>query len=91
MERPCTWRTHSQAQGGDLDGYEEWRDAKAAEQYDWSFAWGRFPKPESAEPLFRGWAPIRTPARTCATASLGTVEPSQLMSQERLERWFAPA
>ena len=42
--------------GGNLDGYEAWRDGKAAEHYDWSFAWGRFPRPESAEPLFRGWA-----------------------------------
>ena len=41
---------------GSLDGYEAWRDGKAAEHYDWSFAWGRFPRPESAEPLFRGWA-----------------------------------
>jgi hypothetical protein len=39
-----------------LDGYEAWRDARAAEHYDWSFAWGRFPRPETSGPLFRGWA-----------------------------------
>jgi 2-polyprenyl-6-methoxyphenol hydroxylase-like FAD-dependent oxidoreductase len=41
--------------GGTLDGYEAWRDARAAEHYDWSFAWGRFPRREG-EPLFRRWA-----------------------------------
>jgi 2-polyprenyl-6-methoxyphenol hydroxylase-like FAD-dependent oxidoreductase len=38
-----------------LDGYEQWRDQRALEHYEWSFAWGRFPRPQS-EPLFAGWA-----------------------------------
>ena len=74
-----------------LDGYEEWRDAKAAEHYDWSFAWGRFPNPESAEPLFRGWATDDDAGQDLRDCLARTVEPSQLMSRERLERWFAPA
>ncbi len=77
--------------GGDLDGYEEWRDAKSAEHYDWSFAWGRFPNPESAEPLFRGWASDPDAGQDLRDCLARTVEPSQLMSAERLERWFAPA
>lgn len=77
--------------GGDLDGYEEWRDVKSAEHYDWSFAWGRFPKPESAEPLFRGWASDPSAGQDLRDCLARTVEPSQLMSTERLERWFAPA
>ena len=75
---------------GTLDGYEEWRDAKSAEHYDWSFAWGRFPKPESAEPLFRGWASDPSAGQDLRDCLARTVEPSQLMSKERLERWFAP-
>jgi 2-polyprenyl-6-methoxyphenol hydroxylase-like FAD-dependent oxidoreductase len=78
------------AAGGALDGYEEWRDAKAAEHYDWSFAWGRFPNPENAEPLFRGWASDPDAGQDLRDCLARTVEPSQLMSQERLERWFAP-
>jgi 2-polyprenyl-6-methoxyphenol hydroxylase-like FAD-dependent oxidoreductase len=74
-----------------LDGYEEWRDAKAAEQYDWSFAWGRFPRPESAEPLFRGWASDADAGQDLRDCLARQVEPSQLMSQDRLERWFAAA
>ena len=77
--------------GGSLDGYEAWRDGKAAEHYDWSFAWGRFPRPESAEPLFRGWASDADAGQDLRDCLARTVEPSQLMSQERLERWFAPA
>jgi 2-polyprenyl-6-methoxyphenol hydroxylase-like FAD-dependent oxidoreductase len=77
--------------GGDLAGYEQWRDAKSAEHYDWSFAWGRFPKPESAEPLFRGWASDPDAGQDLRDCLARTVEPSQLMSRERLERWFAPA
>ena len=76
---------------GSLDGYEAWRDGKAAEHYDWSFAWGRFPRPESAEPLFRGWASDPDAGQDLRDCLARTVEPSELMSQERLERWFAPA
>jgi 2-polyprenyl-6-methoxyphenol hydroxylase-like FAD-dependent oxidoreductase len=74
-----------------LDDYESWRDAKAAEHYDWSFAWGRFPKPESAEPLFRGWASDPDASQDLRDCLARTVEPSELMSRERLERWFTPA
>jgi 2-polyprenyl-6-methoxyphenol hydroxylase-like FAD-dependent oxidoreductase len=73
-----------------LEGYEEWRDGKAAEHYDWSFAWGRFPNPETAEPLFRGWASDPDAGQDLRDCLARTVEPSELMSRERLERWFAP-
>jgi len=73
-----------------LDGYEEWRDDKSAEHYDWSFAWGHFPNPDTAEPLFRGWASDPEAGQDLRDCLARTVEPSQLMSTERLERWFAP-
>ena len=73
-----------------LDSYEEWRDAKAAEHYDWSFAWGRFPNPEAADRLFRGWASDAEAGQDLRDCLARTVEPSELMSKERLERWFAP-
>jgi 2-polyprenyl-6-methoxyphenol hydroxylase-like FAD-dependent oxidoreductase len=76
--------------GATLERYEEWRDQKAAQHYDWSFAWGRFPRPESAEPLFRGWASDPAAGQDLRDCLARTVEPSELMSQERLERWFAP-
>jgi 2-polyprenyl-6-methoxyphenol hydroxylase-like FAD-dependent oxidoreductase len=70
-----------------LAGYEEWRDARSAEHYDWSFAWGRFPRPEVTEPLFRGWAEPEAgqDLRDCLARQ---IEPSQLMTKERMSRWF---
>jgi 2-polyprenyl-6-methoxyphenol hydroxylase-like FAD-dependent oxidoreductase len=76
---------------GRLDGYDEWRDVKAAEHYDWSFAWGRFPREETADPLFRGWATDADAGQDLRDCLARTREPSHLMTKERLERWFAPA
>ena len=71
-----------------LDGYEAWRDGRAAEHYDWSFAWGRFPRPEVSEPLFRGWASDQDAAQDLVDTFSRQVEPSVAMSKERLARWF---
>jgi 2-polyprenyl-6-methoxyphenol hydroxylase-like FAD-dependent oxidoreductase len=76
--------------GGDLAGYEAWREARAAEHYEWSFAWGSFPKPEN-EAIFRGWATEPDAAQDLRDTFTRTVEPSQLMTKDRLERWFGAA
>jgi 2-polyprenyl-6-methoxyphenol hydroxylase-like FAD-dependent oxidoreductase len=72
---------------GTLDDYEEWRDARAAEHYEWSFTWGRFPRPEH-EPIFRGWASEADAGQDLRDCFSRLVEPSALMSEERLNRWF---
>jgi 2-polyprenyl-6-methoxyphenol hydroxylase-like FAD-dependent oxidoreductase len=72
-----------------LDGYEEWRDVRSAEHYDWSFAWGRFPREETAEPLFKGFASDPGAGQDLRDCLARQVEPSQLMSKERLARWFS--
>ncbi len=72
---------------GSLDGYQEWRDGRAAEHYEWSFAWGHFPRPEN-EAIFRGWATEPDAAQDLRDSFSRLVEPSQVMSKERLERWF---
>jgi 2-polyprenyl-6-methoxyphenol hydroxylase-like FAD-dependent oxidoreductase len=74
-----------------LDGYEAWRDGRAAEHYDWSFTWGRFPGPERAGPVFRGWATEPDAGQDLRDAFSRRVEPSELMRPDRLERWFAGA
>lgn len=56
---------------GDLDGYERWRDERAREHYEWSFSWGRFPRPGS-ERVFRAGRPSQMPARTYAIPSVDT-------------------
>jgi 2-polyprenyl-6-methoxyphenol hydroxylase-like FAD-dependent oxidoreductase len=74
-----------------LDGYESWRDARAAEHYDWSFVWGRFPRPETADPLFKGWASDPDAGQDLRDTYSRRLEPSQLMTKERMARWFAGA
>ncbi|HEX6586390.1 MAG TPA: NAD(P)/FAD-dependent oxidoreductase [Solirubrobacterales bacterium] len=74
-----------------LDAYEAWRDQRAAEHYDWSFAWGRFPRPEVSERLFRGWASEPDAGQDLRDTFSRQVEPSQAMSKERMARWFAEA
>ncbi len=70
-----------------LEGYGAWRDARAAEHYAWSFAWGHFPQPEN-EALFRGWASEPDAAQDLRDSFSRLVEPSQVMSADRLARWF---
>jgi 2-polyprenyl-6-methoxyphenol hydroxylase-like FAD-dependent oxidoreductase len=76
---------------GSLDEYEAWRDGRAAEHYDWSFAWGRFPRPDRAGPLFRGLATEADAGQDFRDTLSRRVEPSELMSRERMSRWFANA
>jgi 2-polyprenyl-6-methoxyphenol hydroxylase-like FAD-dependent oxidoreductase len=74
-----------------LDGYEEWRDARAAEHYDWSFDWGRFPRPPLSEKIFRGWASDPDAGQDVRDTLTRRVEPSRAMSKDRMERWLADA
>ncbi len=73
---------------GTLGGYERWRDERAAEQYEWSFTWGAFPRPE-AEPLFAGWASEPDAARDLCDCFSRRLVPSQVLTPERLARWYA--
>jgi 2-polyprenyl-6-methoxyphenol hydroxylase-like FAD-dependent oxidoreductase len=72
-----------------LDEYEAWRDARASEHYDWSFAWGRFPRADTAGPLFRGWASEPDVGQDLRDTFSRRLEPSELMTPERMSRWFA--
>jgi 2-polyprenyl-6-methoxyphenol hydroxylase-like FAD-dependent oxidoreductase len=72
-----------------LAGYEAWRDGRAAEHYDWSFAWGRFPHVETSKKLWRGWAADLDAGQDLRDSFSRLVEPSQVTSKERLARWFA--
>ena len=39
-----------------LDGHQAWRDARAAEHYEWSFQSGHLPDPELSHSVFAGLA-----------------------------------
>jgi 2-polyprenyl-6-methoxyphenol hydroxylase-like FAD-dependent oxidoreductase len=71
-----------------LDGYESWHDDRANDHYDWSFAWGRFPRPDISEKLFRGWASEPDAGQDLRDTYSRLVSPSKVMSEERLARWF---
>jgi 2-polyprenyl-6-methoxyphenol hydroxylase-like FAD-dependent oxidoreductase len=82
---------HLSGSNPSLDGYEAWRDGRAAEHYDWSFAWGRFPHPGAGEKLWRAWATEPDAGQDVRDTFTRRVEPSQAMTPERMERWFADA
>lgn len=73
-----------------LDRYEAWRDARAVEHYDWSFVWGRLPHIETSEKLWTGWATDADAGQDLRDSFSRLVEPSQVMSKERLARWLRP-
>jgi len=70
----------------ELAGYEAWRDERAAEHYDWSFTWGRFPRTGAA---FKGWASEDDAGQDLRDSFTRQVRPSEVMTQERMARWFA--
>ena len=71
-----------------LEGYEDWHEERARDHYDWSFAWGRFPRPDTTEKLFRGWASEPDAGQDLRDTYTRRVSPSKVMSEERLARWF---
>jgi 2-polyprenyl-6-methoxyphenol hydroxylase-like FAD-dependent oxidoreductase len=71
-----------------LGGYEEWRDNRAVQHYEWSFAWGRFPRPGTTENLFQGCASEPDAGQDLRDSFSRLVEPSQVLSEERRARWF---
>ncbi len=71
-----------------LAGYEDWHEERASDHYDWSFAWGRFPRPDVTEKLFRGWASDPDAGQDLRDTYTRRVSPSKVMSEERLARWF---
>jgi 2-polyprenyl-6-methoxyphenol hydroxylase-like FAD-dependent oxidoreductase len=72
-----------------LDGYAGWIDRRAAEHYDWSFSWGRFPKPGVTEKLFAGWAGDPDAGQDLRDTFSRQTDPSTLLSKDRLASWFA--
>ena len=78
------------ASGEGLDGYETWRDERAREHYEWSFAYGRFPEPTISDPLFAGLAADPEAAQGFRDSFSRLTRPrSEVLTDERLSRWIA--
>ncbi len=73
---------------GNLNGYEGWRNHRAREHYAWSYDWGRFPTAGS-EMMFRGMAADPAAAQDLRDSYSRRLEPSQVLTKERLQRWSA--
>jgi 2-polyprenyl-6-methoxyphenol hydroxylase-like FAD-dependent oxidoreductase len=75
-----------------LDAYEEQRDARAAEAYEWSFNFARFPRRGGGDALFAGLERDPEAAQDFRDVLSRMVDPrTQLFTPERLDRWFAAA
>jgi 2-polyprenyl-6-methoxyphenol hydroxylase-like FAD-dependent oxidoreductase len=75
----------------DLEGYEEWRDARAAGHYEWSFQFATFPRPEVTGPIFEGMSRDEEAAQDFRDVLSRRLRPAEALTPERLERWFAAA
>lgn len=71
-----------------LDGYGDWLNGRSLQQYPWSYAWGAFPKTEQQ---FVGWSTEEDAAQDMRDSFSRQVEPAQVLSKDRLERWFSAA
>jgi 2-polyprenyl-6-methoxyphenol hydroxylase-like FAD-dependent oxidoreductase len=76
--------------GEDLSRYEAWRDERAREHYEWSFDYGRLPRPEVARPIFGGLAADPEAGQAFRDTFTRLTRPrTDVLTRERLERWFA--
>jgi flavin-dependent dehydrogenase len=76
----------------ELEGYGSWRDRRAAEAYEWSFNFARFPRRGGGDAVFAGLERDPDAAQDFRDVLSRLVDPrSQLFTSERLDRWFAAA
>lgn len=76
------------AAGGDLDGYQEWRDKRAAEYYEWSFTLAAFAQGRAAA-IFSGLASDPVASQEFLDTFTKRVRPSRVNTRERIARWNA--
>jgi 2-polyprenyl-6-methoxyphenol hydroxylase-like FAD-dependent oxidoreductase len=72
-----------------LDGYQAWRDGRAAEHYEWSYRVGRWPVPDHAQALFAGLAADPAAAQEWRDLFTRRRRPSEVFTPGRLDRWTA--
>ena len=72
-----------------LDTYQTWRDARAAEHYEWSFHSAHLPHPEHGQPVFAGLAADPHAAQEWRDLFTRLRRPSEVFTAERTSRWAA--
>jgi uncharacterized protein (TIGR03083 family) len=76
--------------GGDLSGYSQWRDDRAADHADWSFRAARFPRPD-AEGLYAGIAADPSAHQQFLDTFTKRHRIAEVLTPQRLHRWRAAA
>lgn len=72
----------------ELEGYEDWRDARGAEHYEWSFEFARFPS-DAADAVWGAVAADPEAAQDFRdTLSRKVLPRSEFLTPDRLGRWF---
>jgi 2-polyprenyl-6-methoxyphenol hydroxylase-like FAD-dependent oxidoreductase len=72
-----------------LATYQRWRQARAAEHYEWSYRYARWPVPERTRPHFAGLAGDPEAAQAWRDMFTRLRRPSEVYTAERLARWSA--
>jgi len=73
--------------GSALDGYQAWRDARAAGYYEWSFQLAHLPHPGQARPVFAGLAADPQAGQQWRDLFTRVRRPPEVFTPERLTRW----
>ena len=69
--------------GAGLEGYEEWRDRRAAGHYEFSFQFGTLPTPEVSGPLFAGIAADPEWAQDLRDVMSRRLDPARVFARTR--------
>ena len=72
-----------------LEGYAQWRDARAQEHYMWSFRSASWPEPVKHLPVHAGLAADETAGQQWRDLFTRLRQPSDVYTPERLARWTA--
>jgi flavin-dependent dehydrogenase len=79
------------ASGAGLDGYDAWRDDRAAGFYEWSFRLADCPSEATAGPIWDGLSRDPAAVRDLVGTYTRSVAPDAVLTRERLGRWFGAA
>jgi 2-polyprenyl-6-methoxyphenol hydroxylase-like FAD-dependent oxidoreductase len=72
-----------------LDGYQAWRDDRAAQHYEWSFRSAHLPQSGQAHPVFAGLSADPEAGQQWRDLFTRLQRPSEVFTADRLTRWTA--
>lgn len=76
------------AEGGDMSGFQQWRDDRAEAHYEWSFRLARFGSGR-ARAMYAGLAVDRPAGQEFLDLFTRRHRPSEVLTSQRMSRWEA--